>query len=175
MKRFVRALAFFLIPAIPAAAAAPILPEDYRGWERTTTAVLDYRIPGHQEGFRIPYINAVGTGVKTEIKGGRVTWTYPTGTIILKEMFKAGGPPAKNEKPLRLYGMVKDPKNTRAKGGWVWIIRDPATGRETVYESPLCIDCHSYANDKHTYGDKNPRAEFRDFVFFPYVGQGKAR
>jgi len=112
-------------------------------------------------------------GVKTELKGGRVTWIYPPGTVILKETFKAGGPPAKNERPLRLYGMIKDPQNPRAKGGWVWILRDPATGRETVYESPLCVDCHSYANGKHTYGDKNPRGEFRDFVFFPYVGRGK--
>ena len=65
--------------------------------------------------------------------------------------------------------MVKDPKNPRAKGGWVWILRDFSSKKESIIESPLCIDCHSYANGPHTYGDKNPKSEFRDFVFFPYV------
>ena len=33
---------------------------DYHSWQRTTNVVLDYPIPGHQDRFRIPRMNAIG-------------------------------------------------------------------------------------------------------------------
>jgi hypothetical protein len=30
----------------------------------------------------------------------------------------------------------------------------------------FCVTCHANANEKHPYGDRNPREEFRDYVFF---------
>jgi hypothetical protein len=151
-----------------AAGAAPLLPADWSKWMRTTDAALNYRIPGHEDHYRIPYINPVGTAVTTTVKDGKVTWDYPKGTIIVKESYQSLLPPVPGEKPLRLYAMIKDPKNPRARGGWVWVLRDVATKKETVFDSPLCIDCHGYANGPHQYGDRNPGAEFRDFVFFPW-------
>lgn len=165
-KLFVLVLA---VLACAAAAAAPLLPTDWSKWARTTDILLNYRIPGHEDHFRIPYINDIGMKATMSVKAGRVVWDYPKGTIILKEAYQGLTAPAPGEKPIRLYGMIKDPRNPRARGGWVWVLRDMATKKETIFESPLCIDCHSYANASHTYGDKNPKAENRDFVFFPML------
>lgn len=169
-----RALALCILAAAVSSAvgAAPLLPSNWSTWDRTTDKVLNYRIPGHEDHFRIPFINAIGTAVTTSVKAGRVVWEYPKGTIILKEAYQGLTAPAPGEKPIRLYGMIKDPKNPKARGGWVWVLRDLKTNKESVFESPLCIDCHSYANGAHTYGDKNPNAENRDFVYFPYTKKG---
>lgn len=165
-----KALAFSVLAAAiaSAAGAAPLLPSKWSTWPRSTDAVLDYRIPGHEDHFRIPFINEIGTKATTSLKDGRVVWEYPKGTIIVKESYEGLAAPGPGEKPIRLYGMIKDPKNPKARGGWVWVVRDMKTRKETVFESLLCIDCHSYANGAHTYGDKNPKAENRDFVYFPY-------
>jgi hypothetical protein len=164
------ALAIVLAVSVCAdAAAAPLLPRDWARWTRTTDVVLNYRIPGHEDHFRIPFINDTGKAVTTTVRDGRTAWEYPKGTIILKEAYQGLSAPAPGEKPIRLYGMIKDPKNPKARGGWVWVVRDTATKTESIFESPLCIDCHSYANAPHPYGDKNPKGENRDFVFFPFV------
>lgn len=151
------------------AVAAPLLPGDWSKWTRTTDLVLNYRIPGHEDHFRISFINDIGTRVTTTSRDGRTAWEYPKGTIILKEAYQGLAAPAPGEKPIRLYGMVKDPKNPKARGGWIWVVRDMATKKESIFESPLCIDCHSYANAPHPYADKNPKGENRDFVYFPFV------
>ena len=163
-------LGIALIPLMCATAlAAPLLPTDWSGWQKTTTIPLNYRIPGHEDHFRIPFINAIGAGAKPQSKDAKLAWDYPKGTIIVKEVYEGAGVPQKGEKPFRLYGMIKDPANPKARGGWVWVLRDMKSGKETVYDSPLCIDCHSYANGKHPYGDKNPDAEYRDYVYFPLI------
>lgn len=155
--------------ACAAAAAAPLLPGDWSKWTRTTDLLLNYRIPGHEDRFRIPFINDVGKAVTTTARDGRTVWEYPKGTIILKEAYKDLTAPAPGEKPISVYGMVKDPKNPKARGGWVWVVRDVASKQESIFTSPMCIDCHSYANAPHPYGDKNPKGENRDFVFLPFV------
>ena len=150
------------------AGAAPLIPGDYRAWEKTTNVVLNYPIPGHLDHYRIPYINRIGMGVKIETKAGRVNYTYPKGTIIVKEAYKGLAAPKPGEEPVLIYAMIKNPENQKARGGWVWVLKDMATGKESVYQSPLCFDCHSAANDTFPYGDTNPDSDFRDYVFFPY-------
>ena len=172
MRRIGVGLVLVMLSVLPAGTAS-ILPESLQGWERTTTGTLNYRIPGHEDTFRVPYINALGTTVKTEVKAGRTTWEYPKGTVIVKETYQGSGTPAQGAKPFRVYGMIKDPQHPKARGGWVWATRETATGKETIHESPVCVDCHNYANGKHPYGDKNPQGEFRDYVYFPYGKQGK--
>ena len=162
-------LALFMCAAAGAAAAAPLLPKDWSKWTRTTDVLLNYRIPGHEDHFRIPFINDIGMKVTTTIRDGRTVWEYPKGTIILKEAYQGLTAPAPGEKPIRVYGMVKDPKNPKARGGWIWVVWDTATKKESIFESPLCIDCHSYANAPHPYGDKNPKGDTRDFVYFSFV------
>jgi hypothetical protein len=166
-----RAIVLGLILAAAAATATPLLPADYTRWQKTTAAVLDFPIPGHLDNFRVIYINTTGTTVQPASVSGKVRWEYPKGTIILKEVFAGLQTPASDAKPLRLYAMIKDPGNPKAKGGWLWVVKDVATKKETVYDSAFCIDCHSYANTKHPYGDKNPNAEFRDGVYYPWFSQ----
>lgn len=167
MKR-VWTAALFAFAFVRSAGPAPLIPEDYRGWEKTTDAPLDYPIPGHLYHYRVPCINAVGTGVKAETKEGRVIYAYPRGTIIVKESYKGLAKPRPGDKPVRVYAMIKDPTNSKARGGWVWVSREGADGKETIYVSPLCFDCHSAANEVFPYGDRNPNADFRDYVFFLY-------
>jgi hypothetical protein len=157
--------------AAGAATAAPLLPAKYTTWETPAKTPLNYPIPGHLDNYRVIFINKTGTTVQPATVSGRVRWDYPKGTIILKEVYAGLQTPARDAKPIRLYGMVKDPGNPKAKGGWLWVVKDMATNKETVYDSPFCIDCHAYANGKHQYGDKNPNAEFRDCVYFPWFGK----
>jgi hypothetical protein len=103
-------------------------------------------------------------------KEGRRTYAYPKGTIIVKEAYRGLQAPKPGQEPVVIYAMIKDPGNPKARGGWVWVLKDAAVGRETVYQSPLCFDCHSAANESFPYGDKNPDADFRDYVFFPPLG-----
>lgn len=147
--------------------AGPLLPGEYRSWDRTTDQVLDYPIPGHEDRGRRILINSTGTGAAASSESHRVSWEYPAGTIIIKEIF-AGQEVREAEQPLMLTGMVKDPDHPQARGGWVWVVRDMTTGGEQIIDWEFCVDCHANANEPHPYGDRNEDNEFRDYVFFPY-------
>jgi hypothetical protein len=138
---------------------------DYHSWKRTTEVVLDYPIPGHQDRFRIPRMNAVGFTAKPTVDNDRRRWDFPEGTIIVKEVYKTTKP-ARGEEPIQLTIMVKAPKDPRSQGGWLWITRDLPNGTEAVFMGNFCITCHANANEKHPYGDGNPNEEFRDYVYF---------
>lgn len=164
----------FLLPLLAAAwivtgCSAPKAPvyatPDYRSWKRTTDVVLDYPIPGHQDRFRIPRMNAIGFTVKPAAVSGKLLWEFPEGTIIVKEVYGASRP-APGESPIQLTIMVKSPKDPQAQGGWVWLTRDLPDGKEAVFSGNFCITCHANANEKHPYGDGNPNEEFRDYVYF---------
>ncbi len=138
---------------------------DYPSWARTTSVVLDYPIPGHQDRFRIPRMNAVGFTARPAIVDGKRRWDFPVGTIIVKEVYRTTKP-APGERPIQLTIMVKAPKDPHAQGGWLWLTRDLPNGRETVFMGNFCITCHANANEKQPYGDGNPKEEFRDYVYF---------
>jgi hypothetical protein len=138
---------------------------DYHSWQRTTNVVLDYPIPGHQDRFRIPRMNAVGFSAKPAADNGRNRWDFPAGTVIVKEVYASTAPSA-GDKPIQLTIMVKAPADPRSQGGWLWITRDLPDGKEAVFMGNFCITCHANANEKHPYGDGNPREEFRDYVYF---------
>lgn len=63
--------------------------------------------------------------------------------------------------------MIKDSQHSHALSGWVWLVTTLETGEEQIFDYNVCVDCHASANESHPYGDKNPNADFRDFVFFP--------
>ncbi|MGO9309972.1 MAG: cytochrome P460 family protein [Spirochaetia bacterium] len=146
---------------------------DYRTWKRTTDVVLDYPIPGHQDRFRIPRMNAVGFRAAPAMEGGKLHWNFPEGTVIVKEIYETPKP-APGEEPIQLTIMVKAPKDPRAQGGWLWITRDLPNGKESVFMGNFCITCHANANEGHPYGDGNPREEFRDYVYF-VPGEGSPK
>jgi hypothetical protein len=168
------------VPAGLAAAAAALLafscarpaprapvPADYATWERTTAAALDYPVPGHEEHHRRIFINRIGQDMRSEVRQGRVVHDYPEGTVLVKEVYE-GLEPRPGEAPFQLTVMIKRPKDPLARGGWLWVVRDMASGQEKLIDYEFCFDCHASANEPHPYGDRNPRGEFRDYVFFPY-------
>ncbi|MEM5947026.1 cytochrome P460 family protein [Spirochaetia bacterium 38H-sp] len=138
--------------------------DDYRSWKRTTNIELDYPIPGHGSAYRRIYINPTGENVKIEKKGNWESYIYPEGTVIVKEIFNKK--PAGEEKADILTAMIKAPNDPNSKNGWVWIMQRGNTA--TIITDPFCVTCHENANESHPYGDGNPGAVFRDFVFFPY-------
>ena len=144
---------------------------DYPTWQRTTEVPLDYPIPGHQDRFRIPRMNSLGFGARPTLEGGKLRWSFPEGTVIVKEVYDTLAPAAGDE-PTELTIMVKAPRDKRSRGGWLWITRDLPKGEEKVFAGNFCITCHSNANERHPYGDKNPREEFRDYVFYVPVPPG---
>lgn len=145
--------------------APPYAPPDYPTWQRTTNVVLDYPIPGHQDRFRVPRMNATGFSVQPIVENGKRRWDFPVGTVIVKEVY-ANTKPAPGETPIQLTIMVKAPKDPHAQGGWLWLTRDLPEGKESVFMGNFCITCHANANEKHPYGDGNPNEEFRDYVYF---------
>ena len=144
----------------------PLVPGDYTTWKRTTTIELNYPIPGHEDNYRIIYINSIGEGIQISEKNNRIMQEYPTGTIIAKEIYPnqvlAGG-----DKPVQLTVMVKDPENENSRGGWIWLVKNMVNEKETIITGEFCVTCHANANEQHPYGEGNQREEFRDFVFFP--------
>lgn len=138
---------------------------DYHSWKKTTNVVLDYPIPGHQNRFRVPRMNEIGFTAKPTLENGKSHWDFPDGTIIVKEVY-ATPRPAPGEQPIQLTIMVKAPRDPHSQGGWLWITRDLPNGKESVFMGNFCITCHANANEKHPYGDGNPKEEFRDYVYF---------
>jgi hypothetical protein len=149
----------------PAAKPVVYVTPEYRAWQRTTDVTLDYPIPGHQDRLRIPRMNAVGFTAKPVMDGGKMRWSFPTGTVIAKEVY-ATAKPRPDEQPIQLTIMVKAPGDPRSQGGWIWLTRAMPDGPETVFAGNYCITCHANANEKHPYGDTNPTEEFRDYVYF---------
>jgi hypothetical protein len=145
---------------------------DYQSWARTTDIELNYPIPGHQDRYRIPRMNAIGFSTSPTVEAGTRRWNFPEGTIIVKEIY-ATQRPAENETPIQLVMMVKAPRDPHAQGGWLWITRKMPGGSESVFMGNFCITCHANANERHPYGDHNPTEEFRDYVYF-VPGEGSA-
>lgn len=146
---------------------SPLVPEDYRSWNKATDELLNYSIPGHENNCRIIYINKTGESVQPTKKNNRVFYNYPEGTIVVKEVYKGLEHPAEDEEPLTLTVMIKDAQHPESRGGWVWIVKNFKTKQERVIDYEVCFDCHANANERHPYGDKNPNNDFRDYVYFP--------
>jgi hypothetical protein len=144
-----------------------LVPDGYRAWQQTTDTELNYPIPGHENNYRIIYINATGENVQITPKKNRVFYEYPEGTMIVKEIYKGLGDPEKGTMPEQLTVMIKNARHPQARGGWIWIVKNMQTKEETVIDYEFCVDCHANANEPHPYGDKNPNGDFRDYVYFP--------
>ena len=110
------------------------------------------------------FINEAGTNLELSEQSGQVIHKYPEGTTILKENY----PTAESTAPTQLTVMIKSPNDMRARGGWLWVAKDVATGDEHIFSDEFCFTCHQNANEQHPYGDGNPNGEFRDFVFYPW-------
>ena len=141
--------------------------EEYRIWKSPTTVELNYVVPGHLEQYRKIYINDIGYNVQPTEKGDHRTYTYPEGTMIVKEIYDDLIPPAKEEEPVSLTVMIKNSQHPKAQRGWLWIVKDVQTREERIIDYQLCCDCHANANEPHPYGDTNPTGSDRDYVFFP--------
>ena len=141
-----------------------LVPADYLGWASTVDGPLLYQIPGHTMDIRKIYINETGKQLEIIENDEQVIHEYPEGTIILKESYHAD----ESERPVQLTVMIKSRKDSRARGGWIWLAKDVATGEETIISDEFCFTCHQNANEPHPYGDGNMDGEFRDFVFYPW-------
>jgi len=153
-----------LVASCAPAPAPSLLPPDWGNWEKTTDLVLNYPIPGHEDRLRVPRMNQVGFDYLARRGRGAGTWDYPAGTVIAKAVY-ASKAPAKGEGPVQVTAMIKAPSDARARGGWLWVARDLASGKEMVFTGEFCFTCHENANESHPYADKNPRGEYRDYVF----------
>jgi len=145
-----------------------LIPADYSGWSPTVDTALVYEIPGHTMDIRRIYINEIGERLEITEADGRVSHEYPQGTILLKENYSA----ADSLRPAMLTAMIKSPKDPRARGGWIWVSKNVASGEERLFSDEFCFTCHQNANEAHPYGDGNPDEEFRDFVFYPWNPAG---
>lgn len=151
-------------------AAIALVAEGYASWRPTTRVVLDYEIPGHMDSLRRIVMNETGF----QFKEGPTGVSFPEGTVIVKEILLAGSgdgygtDPAYGVggRPNMITAMVKAKDDPRARGGWIWLTKDPESGRESVVGQDLCYRCHLNANEAYPYADGNPAGQFRDFVFF---------
>ncbi len=142
-------------------ASRALVPDDYSAWRRSTEQELSYTIPGHEASARTIFMNPAGFLFQTDASGTE----FPQGTVIIKEIRPLGQVTAAMPAPM-LTVMVKAPEDERARGGWLWIVKDTATASEMVFTSDFCYRCHANANEAHPYADLNPMGSFRDFVFF---------
>lgn len=160
-------LAAFAVSCARQAAPSALIADDYASWRPTTELVLDYEIPGHMDSLRRIVMNEAGF----QFKEGPAGVSFPEGTVIVKEILLAGsgdgyGAPGGAGRPDMITAMVKAKDDPRAQGGWIWLTKDPESGRESVVGQDLCYRCHLNANEAYPYADGNPAAQFRDFVFF---------
>jgi hypothetical protein len=154
-----------LTACAPKPAAVALIPDDYDTWGRTTDMRLDYPIPGHEDNFRIIYMNDTGFGFSRTAEGQSERVVFPDGTVIAKAIY-AGSSPEPGATPMMVTAMIKAPDNPASRGGWVWATKDLAMGKESVITGDFCFSCHTNANEAHPYGDKNQDEGFCDYVFF---------
>jgi len=143
-----------------------LVPEEYDDWQRTTQEDLRFPIPGHEDNLRRIFINQEGLDYRTEMEGDRRHFFFPEETVIVKEIYE-GFSPTPGEEPTQLTVMIKKPNHPDSLGGWLWLIKDPGSGKENIITNEFCHTCHSNANEAHPYADGNPTGEFRDYVFYP--------
>jgi len=167
-------LSFFMVCFSLAAACAAkpqaiTIPPDYTSWNRADSDAmpLNYAIPGHGEKLRKIYVNSIAWTARQQDPTAKA-FRYPDGSMIIKEVYAAPSPAA-GEKPSSLTIMVKQSNDPRSRGGWLWLVHSPVAGTQNVLESEFCLTCHANANEQHPYGDMNPEAIFRDYVFFPGI------
>lgn len=162
----VLALVVTVLAATACSPSAPKsrVPGDWTTWRKSVDRILNYTIPGHGDKARVIYVNALGWEYAGRAGSGRLE--FPEGTVVVKEIY-ASGNPAPGEKPVTLDVMVKAPGDPDSRGGWLWLVKDLASGKETVMTSTFCQTCHANANSPHPYGDKNPEGAFRDYLYFP--------
>jgi len=146
---------------------SPMVAAERSGWKPTHDVELDYPIPGHEDKYRRIFMSPEGEKPKIEIVKGKTSYRYPDGTQVVKEIYDSGKF-REGAKPVALTVMVKRPDHPLSRRGWIWILKDNASGNETIIEGEFCVTCHANANERHPYGDGNPRNEFRDYLFFPY-------
>lgn len=162
IPRFVVFLAISVTFFPACSADPPILGDgDYSSWDSTTDQRLDFPVPGHGEGLRRIYANPVVFQQTLEADGDI---HYPDGSIFIKEVYPTAAPD-EGTPPAMLVAMVKDSGDPRSRGGWLWLVRDPASGEETLFEDEFCVTCHTNANEPHPYGTNNAEGAFRDYVF----------
>ena len=143
----------------------PLVPADYAGWESTAEGPLTYQIPGHTMPKRLIYINAIGRQVEGIEKDGKISYDYPKGTIIAKEMY----PTTDSNEADHLTVMIKNPEHPKAVVGWIWLTKNLKNGQERILTGQeFCVACHRNANERHPYGDRNADGEFRDYVYYPW-------
>lgn len=142
-----------------------LISADYPSWGRTTDLRLDYPIPGHEDNFRIIYMNETGFGFARTTEGQTERVDFPEGTVIAKEVYN-GSSPEPGTPPMMVTAMIKASGNPDARGGWVWVAKDLTLGKETIIKGDFCFGCHTNANEAHPYGDKNLDESFCDYVFF---------
>ncbi|HCM27663.1 MAG: hypothetical protein A2Z99_09630 [Treponema sp. GWB1_62_6] len=148
-------------------AAVPAVAIDgYRTWDRTTLAPLNFPIPGHESHYRRIFMNPVGSAYRASHGSRDAPFDYPDGTVVVKEIFDGLDVPASDEAPVAFTLMVKNRASHDARGGWLWIVRDAASGKDTVFTGDFCVNCHGGANESHPYGDKNAKSTFRDYMFY---------
>lgn len=140
------------------------VPSDWTSWRKPVDKILNYPIPGHGDKARVIYVNAPGWEYAGRAGSGRLE--FPDGTVVVKEVY-ASANPAPGEKPTTLDVMIKASKDPEARGGWLWIVKDLGSDKETVMTNTFCQTCHANANSAHPYGDKNPGGAFRDYLYFP--------
>lgn len=141
------------------------IPVDYPEWTQTTDEILNYSIPGHGSGLRKIFINGLGLEYREELDNGRMTYNFPNGTLIVKEVYSSPNP-ADSDEPFQLTAMYKDPGHPLQRGGWLWIVKNMSNGSETILNEEFCFTCHNNANESFPYGDGNPFQAFQDFVFY---------
>lgn len=141
--------------------AAPLGSIDYSGWRQTTSAVLNSPIPGHGDGLRRVFANDLAFSAPVASDG---SIEYPDGSIFVKEVYGSASP-SPSDAPMAITVMLKAPTDSRSRGGWVWIVRDPASDQETVFDEDFCVTCHATASEAHPYGTGNLGDDFRDYVF----------
>ena len=165
---FLKLVCLFIVMTVIGCASEEVvqlIPKDYATWVSTVEEPLTYRIPGHTSLYRVIYINEIGTQVSVDATEGGKRYEYPPGTIIAK----ASHPDSEGKEEPDLTVMIKKPDHPQALSGWIYLSKDAGSDQENIFSAEFCIDCHTNANERHPYGDKNRLNEFRDFVFFPFT------
>lgn len=155
------ALFALILAGCAEAPSEPLLSVEYTGWRQSTSMQLDFPVPGHGAGLRRIFVNDIGFETAPAADGSII---YPDGTIFIKEVY-ADPAPADGASPMMLTAMVKNATHEDALEGWIWVMRDPASGEETRVTDSYCLTCHANANEEHPYGTGNGEEAFRDFIF----------
>lgn len=146
-----------LLGSLVSNALSPDLPEDikdYKKWTRLNKKIIKPRVSDAHEGFKKVYANLEKEDLIDS--NNNLTFPYPEGTLIVKEVKETRKPKSK----IVLISIMRKQSGNETTGGWDFEEFSSSDGKsfsKVLSPKESCYACHEGASDSDSVWTKFDR------------------